>query len=633
MIELAVKDLAKHYGAIKIFENISFDIKTKDRAALIGRNGTGKTTLMKLLMNKETYQNGSIFIRKGATLGYLDQIPDYPEHMSAIDVMMEAFLELTEMQFKLTELEEKLARGEELEKYMKIYGDLQHQFEVKGGYSIQEKISKICEGLKISSEMRQKSFNILSGGEKSRIILGKILLENPDILLLDEPSNHLDLSSIEWLESFLSDYDGTVLMISHDRYFLERFATKIIELEEDKASEYEGNYEFYIKERDRRFEEAMNFYNAQQRKIKKMEEQIKRYRIWGAMRDSDKMYVRAKELEKRLSKVEKIDRPNNESKKIKLNFAGARSGREVLDIKNLSKSFKSQNLFKNLNLKVYYQDQIGIMGDNGTGKSTLLKIIMKEIEADSGEFKLGSKVEIGYLPQEVYFDNEEQSILDFFYRYFNITMSQARNILAGALFTEDDVFKKIKNLSGGEKSRLKLAVLMEEKVNFLILDEPTNHLDLDSREMLENSLTGFNGTIAFVSHDRYFINKMATSLAEIENKKLTSYIGSYEYYKLEKAKRAAKAIVKEEVVLKSDSINKLNYEEQKEIERQDRKKKKRIEKIELEIEKLEKQKLIIASEMEENSTNAGKLNELVGNQELCDEEIMNLMEEWESLTD
>ncbi|MCT4663335.1 MAG: ABC-F family ATP-binding cassette domain-containing protein [Tissierellales bacterium] len=633
MIELAVKGLEKSFGATKIFENISFDIKTKERVALIGRNGTGKTTLMKILMGKLSYDSGQISIKKGASLGYLDQIPEYPKATIAIDVMREAFKNLDELERKLKELEVEMSTGNVDEKILKRYGDLQNQFENVGGYNIKEKVGKISEGLKISEEMRAKEFEVLSGGEKSRIILGKILLENPDILLLDEPSNHLDLASIEWLENFLSDYDGTVLMISHDRYFLERFATKIIELKFDCASEYKGNYQYYLEERDRRFEEAMKFYNAQQRKIKSMEEQIKRYRIWGEMRDSNKMYRKAKELEKRLDKIERVDKPRNEEAKIKIKFGGFRSGQEVLNIKNLKKSFEGQLLFDDLNLNVFYKDQVGIMGDNGTGKSTLLKIIMGEMESDRGEIKLGSRVKIGYLPQEVSFENEEQTLVECFNSSFGISISEARRVLSRALFTEDDVFKSIKYLSGGEKSRLKLAMLMEDQVNVLILDEPTNHLDLDSREMLEDSLMKFDGSLIFVSHDRYFLNKMATKLGELENKKLKYYIGDYEYYKSEKLKVNEVDVVgkSNREFLSNNKDKKMDYEEQKNYERELRRKNRKIKNIEDEIDIREEQKKQLEKEMISHSTDASKLHELQIEIDKCDEEILKYMDEWEIL--
>lgn len=632
MIELAVKDLKKSFGATQVFENISFDIKTKERVALIGRNGTGKTTLMKIIMGKMSQDIGQISIRKGATIGYLDQIPEYARGTTALDVMMEAFKDIEKLDKKIKDIESDMSNGNIDEKILKKYGDLQNQFENAGGYNIRENVNRISEGLKISSTMREKEFEVLSGGEKSRVILGKILLENPDILLLDEPSNHLDLSSIEWLENFLSDYEGSVLMISHDRYFLEKFASKIIELKVDGASEYKGNYDYYLTERDRRFEEAMKFYNSQQRKIKSMEEQIKRYRIWGEMRDSNKMYKKAKELEKRLDKIERIDKPRGEEGKIKIRFDGFRSGQEVLKIEGIKKSFDNQSLFDDLNLNILYQDKLGIMGDNGTGKSTLLKIIMGEMESDAGQIKLGSKVKIGYLAQEVEFEDEEQNLAECFNRNFGVSMSEARKMLARALFTEDDVFKSIRVLSGGEKSRLKLAMLMEENVNVLVLDEPTNHLDLDSREMLEDSLMKFKGSLIFVSHDRYFLNKMATKLAEIENGKLDYYIGDYEYYKSEKMKKSeAKSENKDMDINEKDRRNKMSYEEQKQVEREERKYKKKLEKIESDIEELEIKKSKIESEMLEYSTDASKLHNLQLEIEECEDKILECMEKWESL--
>ncbi|WP_339362596.1 ribosomal protection-like ABC-F family protein [Vallitalea maricola] len=633
MIELGINNLSKSFGANKIFENVGFDIKTGEIVGLIGRNGTGKTTIMKILMGHEDYE-GEVFYRKGVTLGYLDQIPVFEEDYSVKEVLYLAFKDVYDIKKKMMKIEHSLTNEDnDIDKLMKEYGQLQERFELLGGYDIDEKMSKVTIGLQISDSIQKMKFANLSGGEKSKIMLGKILLEKPELLLLDEPSNHLDLKSIEWLEEYLKEYKGSVLIISHDRYFLDRVVNKIVELEYNGASIYHGNYTYYLMEKERRFIEAYNRYKENQKKINKMEEQIKRYRIWGKMRDSDKMYVRAKELEKRLAKMEKLDKPVLEKTKIKLSSKGFdRTGKEVLILKEVEKSFDNRTLFSDLNLTLFYQDSLAILGDNGTGKSTLIKIVMEELEKDKGSIKYGSNINIGYLPQEVKFEDENTSILEAFQYKYNITIGEARTELAKVLFIKDDVFKKINILSGGEKSRLKLCMLMYEKVNFMILDEPTNHLDIDSREILEETLLDFKGTILFVSHDRYFINKIATKIGEIENKKLEFYNGDYEYYKNEFLKKADSTIMKREQVNRSSNKN-YNRKRVDDNENIIKRKKKQLESIEIEIESLETSIDELEIEMFENSTDAGKLNEISVEQNEKKEALNKLLEEWESISE
>ena len=537
MIEIGISNLTKLYGVDKIFENVTFDVKTKDKIGLVGRNGTGKTTLMKILAGYENYQGGNVNKRKGLIVGYLEQIPDYEEDNTVLDVLNKAFQSVQEIKLQMEQIEKSFdfLEGEELETVIKKYSCLHDEYEIGGGYSTKEKLNKILQGLDISEDMQNRKFNKLSGGEKTRVILGRILLENPDLLLLDEPSNHLDIKSVEWLEEYLKTYEGTIVMVSHDRYFLDRVANKIIELDRDGVEIYNGGYSKYVAEKELRFLQALKEYENQQKKIKRMEEQIQRYRIWGEMRDSDKMYKRAKELEKRLEKIEQINKPVVEKKTADFKINGVeRTGKEVIKLNNISKSFDKKQLFSDLCLTLFYGDSMCILGENGTGKSTILKIIMDEIQADTGEAKIGSNVKIGYLPQEVSFENEEISVVDYFSYHYGISLSEARKELAKILFTGDDVYKHISTLSGGEKSRLKLGMLIYENVNTLILDEPTNHLDIDSREVLEENLINYEGTLLFVSHDRYFVDKIATCIGEIENKKFKIYNFDYESYKKEK---------------------------------------------------------------------------------------------------
>lgn len=537
MIEIGVSNLTKLFGVDKIFENVTFDVKTKDKIGLIGRNGTGKTTLMKILAGYENYQSGQVNKRKGLTIGYLEQIPSYDDNNTVLDVLNEAFSHLNEIKLQMEQLEKSFdsLTGDELKSAVNKYSTLHDTYEIAGGYNTKEKLNRILNGLEISECMQKRQFNMLSGGEKTRVILGKILLEEPELLLLDEPSNHLDIKSVEWLEEYLNAYNGTIVMVSHDRYFLDRVVNKIIELEPDCAQIYHGSYSKYVAEKELRFLQAMKEYENQQKKIKKMEEQIQRYRIWGEMRDSDKMYKRAKELEKRLEKIDKINKPVVDKKAADFKISGVeRTGKEVIKVDNIEKSFDSNKLFDNVSFTLFYKDSLCILGENGTGKSTILKIILNEINPDAGEVKIGSNVKIGYLPQEVSFDKEDISVVDYFSYFYGISLGEARKELAKILFTGDDVYKHISTLSGGEKSRLKLGMLIYEKVNTLILDEPTNHLDIESREVLEESLINYEGTLLFVSHDRYFVDKIATCIGEVENKKFKLYEFDYEGYRHEK---------------------------------------------------------------------------------------------------
>ena len=606
MIELGISNLTKMYGVDKIFENVTFDVKTKDKIALIGRNGTGKTTLMKILAGYENFQGGQVNKRKGLTIGYLEQIPNCDDENTVLDVLKEAFKDIEKIKNQMEELEKTFdsLKGEVLEAEIKRYSNLHDSYEIAGGYNIREKLNKILNGLEISVGLQNRRFNLLSGGEKTRVILGKILLEEPDLLLLDEPSNHLDIKSVEWLEEYLNLYQGTIVIVSHDRYFLDRVVNRIVELEPDGVQIYNGNYSRYVAEKELRFLQAMKEYESQQKKIKKMEEQIQRYRIWGEMRDSDKMYKRAKELEKRLEKIEKINKPIVDKKTADFHIDKvSRTGREVIKVDNISKTFDSKKLFSDLSFTLFYKDSMCILGENGTGKSTVLKIILDEIKSDSGEVNIGSNVKIGYLPQEVTFDREDVSIVDYFSYNYGVSISEARKELAKILFTGEDVYKHISTLSGGEKSRLKLGMLIYENANTLILDEPTNHLDIESREVLEENLINYDGTILFVSHDRYFVDKIATCIGEIENKIIKLYDFDYESYKNEKQRIAEnQQSVAEIKTEKPISKNKEVYLKKKEETRAQEKAKRDLKKLENNI--LETENKIIELEKILNTSSA-----------------------------
>jgi len=636
MIECGVKKLKKYFGADLIFENISLDIKKGEKIGVVGKNGVGKTTLMKILVNEEYADDGEIYIRSGSRVGYLEQIPDYHDSIIGMDILYLAFTDLYKIKDKMKELEDKLkdTLDDNHDRILKAYGKMEEKYELRGGYRIDEKLSKVIGGLGIEKLVKRR-FNTLSGGEKTKIILGKVLLEEPDILLLDEPTNHLDMSSVEWLQSYLMDYKGAVMLISHDRYFLDSISEKIIEITPNEAQIYYGNYSYYVVEKERRFLEIYKHYKNQQRKINAMEEQIKRYRIWGKSRDSDKMYKRAKELEKRLEKMDKMEKPKLNSRKIRLNANGiSRSGFKVVTLKDITKSY-DKTLFEKINLEVYYSDSIGLIGDNGTGKTTLLKIIEGNESCDQGEIKIGSRVKIGYLKQEEEFQNTSMDLVEYYHRELDITLSEARKQLAKVLFTGDDVFKTLEVLSGGEKTRLKLGILLYRKVNLLILDEPTNHLDIDSREILEETLTEFEGTILFVSHDRYFINKLADRIVEIEDKKIKTYNGDYDYYKIKKAE-ILEIEAERKRKEKEDTDNKKKERELKEEKSQLSKNQRRIlaqekEKIESKIDNIEKLVEEIALSMNKNKRDGQKLKELYLEKEEYEKKIEKLMERWEEI--
>lgn len=668
MIELSMNNISKYYGANKIFEHISMEVKSGERIGLIGSNGCGKTTLMKILMGEEDYQEGTISLRKDIKLGYLNQIPVYEENTKVIDVLMLAFEEAYRCKKQMLLLEEAMTKetGEALDNLVRQYSRLLQQYEHSGGYETETKIAKIAEGLQISDVMQEMSFEQLSGGEKTRVILAKILLEEPDILLLDEPTNHLDLMTIQWLEEFLKEYRGASVIISHDRFFLDRVVTKIFELEQDHIEVYQGNYSYYVMEKERRFLLALKNYQNQQKKIQRMEQQIQRYRIWGEMRDSDKMFRRAKELEKRLEKIEPLDKPIKEKRNIRLQQATVdRSGKIVLELMGLTKAYDNRELLKDVGFTLFYQDSACIIGGNGCGKTTLLKMILGEEMSDRGEIKVGAQVKIGYLPQQVVFADEEMTVLEYFAGLHNITYGAARAQLAKVLFVNEDVNKKIKFLSGGEKSRLRLCSLTFEGANFLILDEPTNHLDIESREVLEKTLCEFEGTLLFVSHDRYFIDKVADKILVLENQEITEYKGDYSYYLEEVLKKQAKEAAAGKQTPPSGKGKAGSYaygqakqsekraepgkpveqerrpEQQGQTERgnraakrkqeEQRKQEKKAEELEKYIEELEERLKVLERQMLQNSYDSNRLTELYTEKELLEMELANAFDRWESV--
>ncbi|EKQ57809.1 MULTISPECIES: ribosomal protection-like ABC-F family protein [unclassified Clostridium] len=631
MIELALNKLQKYYGANMVLEDITFEVQTSEKVGIVGENGCGKSTLLKIIMELESYENGTISIKKNSTLGYLEQMPAYPSNFKVIDVLNTAFEKVDSLQKELEYLEAQLSKANEgnTEKLLSNYSKVQILYEGLGGYEKEEKLSKVCAGLKISEGFRSKLFSELSGGEKTTVVLGKILLQNPDILLLDEPSNHLDLETMEWLEAYLKAYKGIVIIVSHDRYFLDIVVTKIIEIKDMVSKTYAGNYTAFVTEKEKQLKLQMDAYIQQQKKIKTIEQSIARLRDWGARGDNEKFFTRAVSMQKLLDRLERIDKPVLERANMSINAnLGERSGDNVVIVKGLYKSYGEKVLFNKVDLLVRNKESVALIGQNGCGKSTLIKILLEEINADSGTATLGTSVKLGYLPQNINFKDENKTILDYFGEDIVMTEGKVREYLAKYMFFGEMVFKKVRTLSGGERSRLKLAMLMCNEINFLILDEPTNHLDIDSREELEEVLKEFEGTLLFVSHDRYFINSIAGRVVELSQGNLISYDGNYEYYK-EKSTQLKSTMT----VLKSINANK-----EKKVEKAKKEKSSKPEKanknefkqqrLEKGIEELEQRLKGIEEAINENCNDYEKVNILYNDKLTMQQLLEQLMEEY-----
>ena len=536
MIEIELNNIIKNYGLKNVLNGMNLTLKTGERAAIIGCNGAGKSTVLKIIMKQENISAGTINIRKNATIGILKQIYEYEEtNPNVYTFLQRSFEHFFELETKLKKLENEMSyekNDEKMSELLQKYGNVQQKYIQMGGYDIQEKFNKICSGLQINEKMLNQNYNDLSGGEKTIVNLGALLLKEPSILLLDEPTNHLDMEKLEWLEKFLKEYKGTILMVSHDRYFLDKIATKTILLENGKEKIYFGNYSYFLKEDEKRTLAEFENYKNQQKMIKKMKESIKTLRKFGELAKNEMFFKRAKNIEKKLAKIEQLPQVDLEQKTL-LNFKlniDSRSGKDVVIINNLNKNFESKNIFENANLQIHYGEKIALIGKNGTGKSTLLKIIMNEDCEYTGEIKIGQSVNIGYIPQEINFEDDNQTILNFFEQFDNRNETEIRTSLAKCMFRGNDVFKKVSSLSGGEKVRLILAKLLKQNINFLILDEPTNHIDIETRELLEEAIKEYSGTVLFVSHDRYFINNLAERIVEVKEKRFFSYVGNYDEY-------------------------------------------------------------------------------------------------------
>ena len=530
MIEIAVEAVEKYYGANHVLKGVTFEVHQGEIVGLLGKNGTGKSTLFQILAGNEDVDGGRKIVRKGASIGLLEQIASFPADHTPNDVLQEVFAPLRDVQEEMEELEAIMAHQPSAA-VLRRYGELQHHFELQGGYGIQDRINRVCTGLKIDESMRKKRFHVLSGGEQTRVMLGKLILENPDVLLLDEPTNHLDLASIEWLEEYLKSHQGTVIIISHDRYFLDKVVDRIIEIVDGKAELYPGNYSYFVQEKQARYESQLERYERQQKEIKRLEQAAKRMHDWAQRADNEAMHKRAFNIEKRIERMETIDKPLREQG-MSSRFSEVSSlSKDLITITGLAKRFGPKIVLDDLDFRVRRGERVAILGTNGSGKSTLLKVIVGEENPDRGSVNMASSVKWAYLPQIIAFPEPSWTVLDTVIHTLRLPEGLARNCLAKYKFRQDDVFKTVENLSGGEKSRLQLCLMMETDVNLLLLDEPTNHLDIDSREWLEEALAEFKGVLVFVSHDRYFINKFGNRVVEIDEGKAKNYGGDYEYYK------------------------------------------------------------------------------------------------------
>ncbi|GAB6684109.1 ribosomal protection-like ABC-F family protein [Bacillus cereus] len=546
----SVNNVTKSFGGNIIFENISLEIKNGERVGLVGRNGSGKTTIFQLLTGMESLDAGAIHMKKGTRIGHVAQIPKFDESMTVYEVLSSAFKTEKELEREMRTLEKDMAEEQEhsvLQKLMERYGVIQEKFAFLGGYEIEANIMKVANGLQVT-ELFPRSFLELSGGEQTKVSLAYMLLQKPDLLLLDEPTNHLDLFAVEWLEQFLKEYNGTVMVISHDRYFLDEVVTKIFDLEDGEIHVYHTNYSRFVEEKEERLLQEFQAYQEQQKKIKKMKEAIKRLREWAnqANPPNEGLHKRARSMERALERMQKLKKPILERKQMGLQFEGQdRSGKDVVVMKEVSKGFADHPLFNEVNLHVRFQERAAIVGRNGTGKTTLLKLLLEQIEPDAGEIRIGSSVKIGYLSQHAY-GNRKSNVLEAFREYVAVTEGEARHILAKFLFYGPAVFKKVTQLSGGEKMRLRLAQLMYQDINFLILDEPTNHLDIESREVLEEALEQYNGTILAVSHDRYFLNKLFEKTYWIDEHKLFEFAGNYAWARQKWEERLETQVIRQQ---------------------------------------------------------------------------------------
>ncbi len=624
MIDIQLTGLVKEFEVgHRILDGFSLQVDSGERVGLLGRNGAGKTTIFRIMTGQVAPDEGTVTIAPGKRLGLISQIPVYPAGYTVRDVLDTAFAPLHAMEQELNDLAVRM--GESSDKaLLERYDKLSAAFEAGGGYDTETRLNKVCNGLSIDADMRQRPFDALSGGEKTRINLARLILEDTDILLLDEPTNHLDLNATEWLESYLERFKGTVLAISHDRWFLDKVVKRVAEVSDGKAELYSGNYSFYVEEKERRYQEKLKQYEKEQAKIAQLEKSAEQLRTWAFM-GMDKTYKRAMSMEKRIERMRTTDRPTKD-KKLTVRF-GEREfhGDEAMVIDHLSKSFGNRTLFSDINLEVTGGERIALLGDNGTGKSTFLKIVMEEESPDSGSIYLGPSIRIGYLPQIIRFDRPDRNLVDTMLYAQNCTTQEARDRLAVFRFRGEDVFKPVSALSGGEQSRLRLCMLMDHRINLLILDEPTNHLDIDSREWIEDAVSEYGGNLLFVSHDRYFIEKFASRIWLLENGTITDFKGTYTEFRAwrerqEQLKRQPAPAVQEKP--REDKPRRPGGT--KELEKQVKAAERAVEKAEIRLDEL-------SGEMEAAASDYQKLQDLYHEREALEDELAHLYTVWEDL--
>lgn len=643
MIMLSCNNVSKSFGVETILEDISFSVNEGDKIGIVGVNGTGKTTLFKVITGIFPHDKGDIFTSKNCRLGYLEQNTNFYSEKTIYDEVVSVFSDLIEAEEELRSLEHQIASlsakesssGDQLKKAMDTYGKKYEEFEKKNGYAYKSEVRGTLKGLGFSDEEMNKPVNVLSGGEKTRVLLAKLLLSKPSLLLLDEPTNHLDADAIEWLEAFLRSYEETIMIISHDRYFLDQSVNRIFEMENKRLTSYNGNYTDYQKQAKINREIRLRQYENQQRDIKKQEESIERLKAYGR----EKHLKRARSKEKMLDKVDRLDKPQELRKKARFNFVlRHHSGNDVLKAQGLGKSFGDRKLFEGVDFDLYRGEKVALIGPNGVGKSTLFKIIMGDESQDQGEYKLGQGVDIAYFHQEQKSLNLENSIIDeVWYDNPHMTQTEVRNLLGAFLFEGEDVFKSIRSLSGGERARVAILKLILSKSNLLLLDEPTNHLDIDSKEVLEDALKEYEGTLLTISHDRYFLNTVVDRILVLKPNGIEEYLGNYEYYQNKKKEESEKSYLAEMEDLPSKTKTQIKEERrrEKELKKNENKAKKLIKDIEVEIELLEKQigGLDYMLCQEEVYTSPERTREV--NQEKSDLEkrLSKLYEKWEQIVE
>lgn len=638
---LACQNISKAFGTKEILRDVNFHVNEKEKIAIVGINGSGKTTLLKIIMGEETADNGQIILAKDTAIGYLSQHQDISFDNTIYGEMLAAKQYIVDLEANIRRLEHdmKHAEGEELEKILEAYNRLSSKYDRDNGYSYESEITGVLKGLGFGPDDYDRHINTLSGGQKMRIALGRLLLTRPDIIILDEPTNHLDMPSISWLESFLSSYPGSVIIVSHDRYFIDRIATSIIEIDNKKATVYHGNYTYYAEKRAEIRANMMKAYLNQQQEIKHQEAVITKLKQFNR----EKSIKRAESREKMLDKVEVLDKPAEIASEMRLSLEpSVESGNDVLTVTHLSKSFGHNCLFDNLDFDIKRGEKVALIGGNGTGKTTILKIINHIVTKDNGTIALGSRVHIGYYDQEHQVLSLHKTIFEEISdAYPDLTNTKIRNVLAAFLFTGDDVFKKIEDLSGGERGRVSLAKLMLSPANFLVLDEPTNHLDIQSKGILEDAIRNYTGTVLVVSHDRYFINRIATRILELKDQQLYSFIGNYDYYEAHKELIYEATVPKQafnsSMVAASTPVasSKDDYKKQKEEQARLRKKENDIKKAEQKIEQTEAEITKIDEEFlnPDFATNSAKLSELSKKREELESTLSTLYETWETLLD